>query len=123
MKRPDRYSLLGRALDEWSDIAITTWVLALRLALALAVMVVFAIWNGRFHGDWDKFWGQLPYAGLFLFGLAFVCAIILRLERLFSKERKLRRTGTAFGRIAQHETRDRKRDRAFRKKAKRNNKR
>ncbi|MDP4576296.1 hypothetical protein Q9K02_14235 [Qipengyuania sp. G39] len=101
---------LDRALDTWSDFAIECWAFTLRLALA--GLGVFYAWG--LAGRWNEavfdriFANWLGIIG-FIFAGGVLLAILYRLERAFSKEKKHRGPQLSGGRNAPAKKRQRSR--------------
>ncbi len=92
---------LDEALDAWSDFAIDCWLYALRFALTLLAVLLFYGLTGRWTAAaWDRLVENAISGAIILFGFGIVFAIIVRVERAFAKERKMRKPQLSGGRTA-----------------------
>jgi hypothetical protein len=94
-----RKSFLDNVLDEWSDFAIDSWLMAFRFAGMLFVGLVISTLTGKVDlGAWANIWARWQVAGLIVSVAGVLLALALRVERAFAKQHKDRRSPANGGR-------------------------
>ena len=98
--RLPKFSLDG-ALDSWSDFAIECWTFAVRLALVL--IGLFYLWGltGRWTADlFERLGAHWLAVAIAIFAGGVILAVMYRIERAFSRQKKKRALQLSGGRNA-----------------------